>query len=131
MSDKLTSLLSACAITVALFAATAPAGAKDGPIVVTAPEESVPVRHVSYRDLNLARADHERVLVKRVRSAAKAVCFDSMPGALGHEAEYVGCRTQAWNGASPQIDRAVARARDIAANGWSAIAPVAITISAQ
>ena len=131
MSGKLTSLFAASAITAAVFAATAPAGAKERPIVVTASEEAIPVRYVSYRDLNLARAQDQRLLVKRVRYAAKGVCADSIPGSLGYEAHFVACRSQALDGAQPQIDRAVARARDIAANGWSAIAPVAITIAVR
>jgi UrcA family protein len=131
MNEKLTSLFAACAVTLAVFAATAPASAGQRPITITAPAADIPVRYVSYRDLNLAKASDELILVKRVRFAAKDVCFESVTfdSALGTAS--AACRAQAWSGAEPQIDRAVARARDIAANGWSSIAPVAIAISVR
>lgn len=129
MSEKFTSLLAACATTFVMFAATAPASAKDRAITVTATEERVPVRIVSYRDLNLAKSEDERILVKRVRVAAKDVCIESVPSDAYYSTLSLRCRSNAWQGARPQIKRAVARARDIAANGWSAIAPVAITMS--
>lgn len=137
MSEKFTSLLAACAVTLVVFAATSPAVAKDRPIVVTATaittptEERIPVRLVSYRDLNLAKVEDEKTLVQRVRFAAKDVCTESVPAGLPLQLAFNMCRGTAWNGARPQIDRAVARAREIAANGWSAIAPVAITISVR
>jgi UrcA family protein len=131
MSEKFTSLLAACAVTFAVFSATAPAMAKSQPIVVTAVPEDVPVRFVSYSDLNLARAADEKMLVRRVRSATYDVCTESVPDGTAVTSAFLACRTHAWRGASPQIERAVTRAREIAANGWSAIAPVAISISAD
>ena len=131
MSEKLTSLLAACAVTVVVFAATSPAIAKDRAIIVTATGESIPVRLVSYRDLNLVKAQGESMLVKRVRYAVKNVCTESVPGGLYFQQETVACRADAWNGARPQIVRAVARAREIALQGWSSIAPVAMTISVR
>ena len=59
MSEKFTSLIAAIATTLTIFVATAPAGAQERPITVIATEERVPVRYVSYRDLNLARAEDE------------------------------------------------------------------------
>ena len=47
MSEKITSLLAACAVTLAVFSATAPAMAKSSPIVVTATTTDAPVRHIS------------------------------------------------------------------------------------
>ena len=131
MSEKFTSLLAACAVTCATFAATAPANAKDRSVTVTATEERVPVRFVSYRDLNLAKSDDEQILIRRVRYAAKDVCFESAPFDNFFSSLSLNCRADAWQGARPQIARAVERARDIANNGWSAIAPVAITISVR
>lgn len=130
MSEKFTSLLAACAVTLAVFAATSPAAAKQGPIVVTATQD-IPVRLVSYRDLNLAKAEHEKMLVSRVRYAARDVCTESVRFDTAFGNGFTSCRTQALDGARPQIDRAVERARQIAANGWSAIAPVAISISVR
>ena len=131
MSEKFTSLLAACAVTLAIFAAASPATAKDRPIVVTAIQEDVPVRYVSYRDLNLVLAKDEKRLVSRVRVAARDVCQESVQSDTPFSTYFMKCRSNAWQGAAPQIDRAVTRAREIAANGWSSIAPVAITITAS
>lgn len=131
MTEKFTSLLAACAVTFVIFAAAAPAAAKQEPITVTATAEDIPVRFVSYRDLDLVKAEDERVLVKRVGYAARDVCLESFPTGNSFRFASVLCRANAERGAQPQVDRAVARARDIAANGWSAIAPVAITISVR
>jgi UrcA family protein len=120
--------------TAAIFAATATASAQppDKDVVVTGAESDAVVRQVPYSDLNLASAPGETALVKRVRFAVSDVCLDAVGGHSGylHESS-VNCKSASWAGAAPQIDRAVQRARDIAANGWSAIAPVAITISAR
>ncbi len=131
MSPKFTSLLAACAMTAAVFAATSPAVAKQRPIVVTAPAEDIPIRYVSYRDLNLTTSKDEAVLVRRVRFAVNDVCDESVGYDTAFRTNLMSCRNQSWGGAKPQIDRAVARARDIASNGWSAIAPVAISISVR
>ena len=131
MPEKFTSLLAACAVTFVVFSATAPAMAKQQPIVVTATTGDVPVRYVSYRDLDLTSAKDEKLLVRRVRNATYDVCTESVPDGTAINSAFLACRTHAWRGASPQIDRAVTRARDIAVNGWSAIAPVAISISAD
>lgn len=131
MAENFTSLLAALAVTIVGAAAAAPAAARQRPITVTATAEDIPVRHVSYRDLNLAKLEDEQILVKRVRFAAKDVCDDSDLYDTGLGAALTRCRAQAWQGAAPQIDRAVQRAREIAANGWSALAPVAISISVR
>ena len=130
MSHKFTSLLAACAATLVVFGATSPALASEQ-IVVTATEEEVPVRLVSYLDLDLVKAADERTLVRRVRHAAKDVCTESVDGGFYYQRTFIACRSNALTGAKPQIERAVTRARDIAANGFSAIAPVAISISAR
>lgn len=136
MSEKLTSLLAACAITALGLALAAPAVAAPSPVVVTATSEDIPVRYVSYRDLNLAQADGEKRLVRRVSSAVKSVCIESSggdpaPRAALNRLKMNDCRDYAWAGAQPQIERAVQRAREIAQNGWSSIAPVAISISVE
>ena len=131
MSEKFTSLIAAIATTLTIFVATAPAGAQERPITVTATEERVPVRYVSYRDLNLARTEDEQILVGRVRHAARDVCRESVPFNSANFGLNLSCRSEAWLGARPQIALAVTRAREIAANGFSAIAPVAISISVR
>ena len=122
--------LAACAsgtVAFAALAAATPVVGQNDPVTITAPkaaEEEVPTRRVSYRDLNLASMEGERILVRRVKVAVREVCpFNSGSGRIDRE-----CRDFAWNGAKPQIDRAVLRARQIAATGTSNIAPVAIAI---
>jgi len=122
---------SALTAAVMLGAAAAPAIAE--PVVVTATNpDDVVSRDVSYRDLNLASAAGEQALVKRVRHVVSDVCTEAVGGSRGYLLDQSdSCKDASWQGASLQIDRAVQRARDIAANGWSAIAPVAIRISVQ
>jgi UrcA family protein len=108
--------------------------AKQEPVVVTATTTEVPIRHVSYRDLNLARSEGEQSLIRRVKYAVKDVCIESsggeeMPRASANRLKMNNCRGHAWAGAQPQVDRAIQRAKEIAYNGYSSIAPVAITIS--
>jgi UrcA family protein len=131
LSEKTISLLAACAVTLAGLAIAAPAVAKEPkPVVVTGPaiDGTLVKRMVSYRDLNLATSMGQKVLVNRVRVAVRDVC-DEAVGAPARPSELTRCHAQSWRGAKPQIDRAVLRARQISANGWSAIAPVSITLS--
>jgi len=112
--------------------AAAPAAAQNKDVVVTGADSDAVVRLVDFRDLNLASAPGERALVKRVRYAVSDVCMEAVGDNKGYLLQAsTNCRTASWAGAEPQVARAVQRARDIAANGWSAIAPVAIRISAQ
>ncbi len=131
MSKQSTSLIAAIATTIAISAAAAPTSAQARPITVVATEERVPVRFVSYRDLKLAESADEQILVDRVRHAARDVCRESVPYNASNAILNLSCRSEAWQGARPQIARAVTRAREIAANGFSAIAPVAISISVR
>ena len=131
LNEKLISMLAACAVTVAGIAIAAPAVAKSPKtVVVTAPDTDVPTRRVSYRDLNLLTLAGEKTLNKRVGMAVRSVCFESVGSESEFSLEY-SCRRDSWAGARPQIDRAIQRARDIAQNGFSAIAPVAITIGSK
>jgi hypothetical protein len=41
------------------------------------------------------------------------------------------CRSFAWGGARPQMNLAIQRAQELAANGTTNIAPVAIMIAAR
>jgi UrcA family protein len=89
------------------------------------PEDGLSVR-VSYRDLNLAAARDEKILNRRVSSAAHFVCephFDAL--------DRMGCVSYAWKGARPQIAMAVARARQLALTGTTNIPLVAIAITAR
>lgn len=129
-SQKLLSISAALAMTAgsALIVAT-PAIGQSRQVVVTAPrDEALPTRHVTYADLNLAvQADQAR-LHRRIGIAVRDVCRESVglmpPRFLEQE-----CKSIAWAGARPQVDRAVQRAREIAATGTSPIAAGSIMIS--
>ena len=114
-----------------LFVVASPASGKSRPIVVTAPSEVI-TRHVSYADLNLATAPGEKTLYRRVGGAVSDVCEEAVGGdngSLEFRFSMHHCSGQAWDGARPQIVRAVQRARDIAATGSSNIVAAAITIT--
>lgn len=98
-------------------------------IVGERPSDGKSVR-VSYRDLNLAAARDERILKRRVGSAARFVCEPNPSGPIGDHI-YADCVSSAWNGARPQVALAVRRARQIAQFGTSSIPLVAIAISAR
>lgn len=122
----ITAILTATALTAAASAvhATDPS---DEPVIVRAqPDDLLPTRRVSYADLDLASLSGEKTLYSRVSGAVSDVCAEQI-----FAIDKGQCRRFAWNGAKPQMKRAIARARDIAANGFSTIAPVAIRIAAR
>ena len=103
---KNTSLL--CALTLLGITAT-PAFA--APLVVTGQraivdDEGRLARVVSFRDLDLASADGERTLMRRVRGAVGSVCAPA-----GNIVAETSCRNYAWRGARPQLARALEQAR--------------------
>lgn len=121
--QNIMAICAACAITVVGLAASLPANAE--PITITGPSnEDRVVERVSYRDLNLALGQDERRLVRRVGIAVSSVCSTQIA-----YAQTARCRSFAWSGARPQIARAVERARQMALNGFSSIAPVTIVIA--
>jgi UrcA family protein len=116
---------------IGLLAAATPAFSKGAPVFVTAPVDMLS-RHVSYADLNLASVAGESALERRVGTAVTGLCLDATGGNDGgtkFKLSMMRCDREAWNGARPQIDRAVRRAQGIAATGASSIAAAAITIS--
>ncbi len=128
------SKLAAAAVIGGLFLPFASATAREGPVVVTAPPEEagLVVRRVSYADLDLALPSGRSALHDRVGFAVGDVCteanlFDN--GSPEFKTGVMQCSNAAWGNARPQIARAVQRANDIAANGWSPIAATTISIS--
>ena len=130
MPTKPLFLCAALVVTGAGLTAFAPdAMARSGPIVVVAPraDTDVPTRRVSYADLNLASMSGQNTLNSRVGYAVNSVCTESN---LSFDYYHMhNCKNFAWSGARPQIDRAVQRAREIAATGSSSIAAAAITLT--
>ena len=93
--------------------------------VVARPGEYL-TRHVSYADLNLASRPDVRTLNHRVDYAVNDVCTEVAMDSYQFTKQE--CARDSWDRARPQIERAVQRAREIAATGSSSIAAVAITI---
>lgn len=115
----------ASGMTLALLVGVASAAmAKDVTVVRDRLNENIPTERVFIGDLNLASAAGEKTLNSRVRGAVRRVCVDQP---ASHP--YLNCEHYAWGEARPQMKRAVARAREIAATGTSSIAPVAIVIA--
>jgi UrcA family protein len=113
--------------------AAGPAFAGQGQPVVVYGEQPANVRteRVSYADLNLATAEHQKILNNRVSSAVKHVCLYRESVGRMFESSYDYCADGAWDVANPQIAQAIARAHEIALNGKSSIAAAAITISVR
>lgn len=132
---KALSKLAAAAVTIGgLFLPFASATAKERPVVVTAlPQEAdLVVRRVSYADLDLALPAGRATLHERVGFAIGDVCaeanlFDN--GSPEFKTGLLKCSNAAWSSARPQIARAIQRANDIAARGWSPVATATISIS--
>lgn len=126
--QKLVCAFAAAAITTAALGVTlSPAAFGKTPIEVTGEKLDERTRIVSYADLNLASEAGERTLDRRVRGAVRYVCSDLKAAHVWHR--YQACRTFAWRGATPQMEQAISRARDIAANGRSDIPPVTLAIA--
>lgn len=116
----------------ALLAAGPAFASQNQPVVVYAePSADVRTVHISYADLDLSTAKGERQLSSRVTGAVEDVCLFGVDGPRLQSSAYYQCAGQAWSDAQPQIDRAIARARDIASNGQSSIAAAAITFSVR
>lgn len=119
-------------VTASLTVAAPANAAQERPVVVYAePEENVRTERVSYADLNLAERGDERKLRLRVAGAVQRVCLfeDGKPGL--QVGNYYRCASGAKASANDQIAQAIARAREIALNGYSAIPAVAIRIAAR
>jgi UrcA family protein len=128
---RILSFIAAFAILPSGVAFAGPSSGNGPEVVVKAPMESeFPTRYVTYSDLNLAHPAGLKTLNGRVNSAVREVCRESTAGSTDFYLE-MGCRSFAWDGARPQINRAVERATQIAANGFSTIAPVRISLSVR
>jgi UrcA family protein len=129
-NHKPVTLLASVALAVGGLAATSSPAVGQGQRLEVVAEQPNPTRSVRYSDLNLASAEGEKILNRRVASAVSRVCLE----AIGHNLDLQSnqaCRFSAWAGAKPQITRAVERAREIAVTGSSNIAAVAITLAAK
>ena len=119
-------VLSGVTASLLVTAATAQA-AQERPVVIYA-QPNVNIERVPYGDLDLSASADRKTLYGRVGSAVRNVCnFDS----TGIARDYRTCASLAWGDARPQIDRALAKADQMASLGQPSIAAGAITISAR
>ena len=116
----------ASALAITAFVGAIPVVAQTTPVTVYGEPSEVRTERVSYRDLNLATRDGEKILTQRVGSAVRRVCSDT--GHIGLYNDRFYCTSGAWKDARPQMSRAIARAREIALYGKSSIAMTAITV---
>jgi len=116
-------------VTASLLVAASASAGQQSPVVVYGESENMRTEHVTYADLDLTNANHQKRLNLRVTGAVKRVCLfeDGQPGIK--ESDYYDCASDAWDSAKPQIAQAVQRASDIALTGKSSIAATAITIN--
>jgi len=126
--NKCASASISASIALVLTASSAGSAAARDVTVVAQPPADVLSERVSYADLDLATRTGVQVFNARVGGAVYRVCAPLDQRSTF--SEHANCRSFAWNGAKPQMDRAVARAEQIAAVGTSSIAPVAILIAA-
>ena len=103
-----------------------PASARDVTVIAGPPEGALS-EHVRYADLDLSSPVGVELLGIRVGGAVSRVC--SPLDQRSTFSEHGACKSFAWNGARPQMDRAIVRARELASTGMTAIAPVAIVIA--
>lgn len=116
-----------CMSATAMLAAAGPAHARDVTVRAAAPED-VPQVIVSVADLRLTSASGKKRLHRRVASAVSTVCAPHYEGArsLG----YNRCLGTAWDGARPQMARAISAAERHAQAGGMNVAAAAISVTA-
>lgn len=114
----------ASGITLALLVGIASAAMAQDVTVRARPVPTIATENVYFGDLNLASRHGVKTLKTRVGGAVGRVCEPD-----NETFSYIDCRGSAWDGARPQIALAVKRAQQLAANGRTNIAPVAIVIA--
>lgn len=127
------SKLRAVAVVLAGMAALAPletAAAQNRELFVYGEPEYTRTEHVKFADLDLATSAGARKLASRVDGAVKEVCrFE--PEIRLQPSDYHACATDSWANAQPQIDRAVARAQELALSGRPAAIAATITVAGR
>ena len=124
------SIVGAASLALAGLVLSTPAVA-NGALMGAVAEPNSSNRHISYADLNLATAAGEAALNRRVGDAVEGLCQDvsSGEGSYWSDVATARCRASAWDQATPQIGRALHRARDIAGTDAPGFATAVITIS--
>ena len=116
-----------------VIGAASSGSAEQRPVTVTAPSpaEQHFTQRVSYVDLDLASKAGKRALLRRISVAARQVCLPAAYDMLLSSDEEGDCIHAALSGARPQVDKAIARSAQLAANGQSPIPAAAILVSAS
>jgi len=123
-------LAAASGVTVAILTGAATAAqAQKAPVTVYAPAD-IHTARVGYADLNLADEVGQSILKARVSEAASKVCGVFLYQPRLSIEDRSTCVAGAVAGARPQVARAMERARQIAANGFTTLPAVAIRVSA-
>lgn len=114
----------------ALTMAAGVAEARSAPVEVIGQriEDDQLSHRVAYGDIDLAADSGQKRLDRRVRQAVSIVCAPLDGTNLRTKQQ--ACRSYAWQGAKPQMARAIERARQLAATGTTAIPEVAISVVA-
>jgi UrcA family protein len=115
-------------VTASLLVGATTTQAQNRPVVVYGESQRVNIERVPYGDLNLTASADRKTLYGRVGNAVRNVCnFD----AIGIANDYRTCAGLSWKDARPQIEAALAKADQLAANGQSSVVAGAITISSR
>jgi UrcA family protein len=121
-------ILAAGIATMAVLFGSAGLALAQGTTVLAPRADDALTERVSYADLNLASAAGRKRLEFRVDHAVGKVCPSGTD--IREALEGRSCAKAAWAGARPQMERAFARAIELASTGTTTIAPVAIAIIA-
>jgi UrcA family protein len=126
MYSKFIALTASIAMTATGITLLAPPAFGKTPVLAATPSDRA-VGHVSYADLDLTSIGGENALRARVNTAVRNICARLADRSSGTFAE-ADCRSASWKDVDPQIERAVQRARELAAAGTSPIPPVTIAL---
>jgi len=114
-----TGAIVAFALTASVGGIASAAVAQNSPYVVYGQRPGTKLQVVSYRDLNLLYPAHQGVLNDRVGRAVRHVCSFDDGNIPIMDNDYKVCRSDAWQGARPQISNAINRAHYLARIGRS------------
>jgi UrcA family protein len=87
-------------------------------------------KRVNFADLDLTSRPGQRMLVTRVKGAVSVACKDMLEQPA-HPSSDMSCRIATWRDTRPQVNRAIARSRELALAGHTRVAlmGIAVTVS--
>ena len=105
--------------------------AQEAPVIVQGDPLDVRSERISFAKLDLAKAGHQKALKLRVAGAIQRVCLYELGRDGLQNPGYYVCEKGAWDGASQQIDNAIASAQGLALLGLPSVNAIAILVSAK